>query len=157
MGKKIIRLTETDFINMVKESVCQIIKENEVGIQLEGNLQDVIDGLNENGTDIQYVNSENGGSVNFEIKGISGIIYFVDVIIDFSYDYTPSTYYDDEIVDTNEEIVDVEISYYDDYNERHEVEYIKNEEFETTLLEYIEVDYSDYDEDNHYQYPDEDR
>ena len=113
--------------------------------------------MNENGTDIQYVNSENGGSVNFEIKGISGIIYFVDVIIDFSYDYTPSTYYDDEIVDTNEEIVDVEISYYDDYNERHEVEYVKNEEFETTLLEYIEVDYSDYDEDNHYQYPDEDR
>lgn len=86
MGKKIIRLTEADFINMVKESVCQIIKENEVGVQLEGNLQDVIDGLNENGTDIQYVNSENGGSVNFEIKGISGIIYFVDVIIDFSRD-----------------------------------------------------------------------
>lgn len=158
MKKKVIRLTENDFVNVISNSVRKIIKESMVDYnQIEGNLQDAINGLYENGTSTQYISSESDGIVNFEIQGVSGIYYDVEVAIDFNCDYTPSTYYDDEVYDTNEEILSLKIGYYDDYNQFNEIEYVKDEEFESTLLNYIEVDYSDYCEDNHYQYPDEDR
>lgn len=157
MKKRVIRLTESDFINIINDSVRRIIKENIEENQMEGNLQDVINGLYENGSDTQTIDSEGDCVATLEILGESGIVYFVDVTLNVHYEYTPSTYYEPSETYTDEEVVNVNIVYYDEENNPHLVEYVKDEDFEEELLRYINVDYSDYSEDNHYQYPDYDR
>lgn len=149
MAKKIIRLTEGDFINIINDSVRKIIKEN-FGIY-DPHFQDLAQGLYENGTDTVHVNTEKTDVAHMEIVGMSGIIYDVDVTLEFHYNETPSSYYQEGSIDTYENVLDVNISYYDDYNQLQTVDYTKDIEFESALLDYIDVDYVDYDETNHYQ------
>ncbi|MBR6516951.1 MAG: hypothetical protein IKT40_08975 [Bacilli bacterium] len=151
MAKKVIRMTEGDFYNMVSESVQQILKENMS--QNGPHLEDVINGLYENGSTKVDVNADKTDVAVLEIEGISGTYYDVQLTLEYHFDRMETSYNEEGYDNSSAEIVDVSITYYDDYNEMHSVDYVKDEEFENTLMEYVEVDFMDYDETSHYGYP----
>ena len=144
MSKKIVRLTESDIKNIIMETVQRIVSED-INDEMDAN-NDVIEGLFENGATYSVVyNVGKDDCATLEIVGISGEVYEVKVYLDCDYQEIEGDYLTPNSEEHSEEVSDVEILFYDEDGNENHVNYIKNEDFENELLNYIQVEYSDYD------------
>lgn len=149
MGRKILRLTESDIKNIIRETVYKIIESANMDNEYAQN--DMIEGFYQNGASRMNVNTEENDFVETEIQGVSGQMYFLKIYLSYSKNDILGDYYTPDDYETNTTIDDIEVTY-DIDDEEYQVftlNYVKNEEFEHDLLKYIDVDYSDYDSINH--------